>query len=48
MPNCLNSSICRVAKILNTVTITIAALVTAEAAPAMPWATARSVLMPRS
>ena len=47
-PICLNSSIRRVAKIPKTATITIAALVTTEAVLAMPWATACSVLMPRS
>ena len=38
----------RVANTLNTMTITIAALVTVPALPAMPLRTASSVLMPRS
>ena len=47
-PNCLNSSIERVAKIENTATITTAALVTTPAVDLMPSATASSVLAPPS
>jgi hypothetical protein len=42
------SSVLSVAKIANTATITIAALVTVPAVALMPWATASSVFMPRS
>ena len=47
-PICLNSVMLSVAKMLNTATITIAALVTTPAVDLMPWATALSVLIPPS
>ncbi len=47
-PICLNSVALSVAKIENTATITIAALVTTPAVCLMPCATARSVLIPPS
>ena len=47
-PICLKMIDERIAKIPNTATITIAALDTVLAVDLMPWATASSVLMPRS
>jgi hypothetical protein len=47
-PICLKSSELSVAKIANTPTITIAALVTVEAVALIPYAIASSVFMPRS
>ena len=47
-PNCLKNSIERVAKIENTSTITIAALVTTPAVRLMPFEIASSMLSPRS
>ena len=48
IPISLKSMKERVANTLNTMTITIAALVTVPAEPAIPLRTASSVLMPRS
>jgi hypothetical protein len=47
-PSCLKMIDERIAKIPKTATITIAALETVLAVDLMPWATASSVVMPRS